>query len=353
MSKTVTTYLKDEEPKGTQNVFVSEIRTIIEKARSAAVRSVDFCRVQMYWNIGRRIFEEEQQGKERADYGTYLIRHLAKELTPEYGSGFSVRQLEQSRQFYRTYPIANTLRSQLNWSQYRRLIQIEDPDKREYYELESVNGGWTARETERQINSMLYERLLLSNDKEAVLAVARKERIPESPMEVIKDPMVLEFLGLERRPSYYEKDMESAIISHIAEFLLEMGKGFSFVARQKRILLEDDEFFADLVFYNRLLRCFVVVELKTGKLTHQDLGQLQMYVNYYDRCEKQADENPTIGILLCSDKNDTVVRMALPDNNTSILTSKYQLYLPTTEQLIKEIDEVKQLKLNGMEEIDK
>jgi len=301
--------------------------------------------VQMYWNIGRRIVEEEQHGKERADYGTYLIKNLAKELEPEYGSGFGVRQLEQSRQFYRTYPIANTLRSQLNWSQYRRLIQIEDPDKREYYELESVNGGWTARETERQINSMLYERLLLSNEKEKVLAVARNQRIPESPTEVIKDPMVLEFLGLERKAAYYEKDLESAIISHIAEFLLEMGKGFSFVARQKRILLEDDEFFADLVFYNRLLRCFVVVELKTGKLTHQDLGQLQMYVNYYDRCEKQEDENPTIGILLCSDKNDTVVKMALPENNSTILASKYQLYLPTTEQLIREIDEVKQLNI--------
>jgi len=310
-----------------QETFVGEIRTIIDNARSAAIRSVDFNRVQMYWNIGRRIVEEEQHGKERADYGTYLIKNLAKELEPEYGSGFGVRQLEQSRQFYRTYPIANTLRSQLNWSQYRRLIQIEDPDKREYYELESVNGGWTARETERQINSMLYERLLLSNEKEKVLAVARNQRIPESPA------------------AYYEKDLESAIISHIAEFLLEMGKGFSFVARQKRILLEDDEFFADLVFYNRLLRCFVVVELKTGKLTHQDLGQLQMYVNYYDRCEKQEDENPTIGILLCSDKNDTVVKMALPENNSTILASKYQLYLPTTEQLIKEIDEVKQLNI--------
>ena len=325
-----------------QETFVGEIRTIIDNARSAAIRSVDFNRVQMYWNIGRRIVEEEQHGKERADYGTYLIKNLAKELEPEYGSGFGVRQLEQSRQFYRTYPIANTLRSQLNWSQYRRLIQIEDPDKREYYELESVNGGWTARETERQINSMLYERLLLSNEKEKVLAVARNQRIPESPTEVIKDPMVLEFLGLERKAAYYEKDLESAIISHIAEFLLEMGKGFSFVARQKRILLEDDEFFADLVFYNRLLRCFIVVELKTGKLTHQDLGQLQMYVNYYDRCEKQEDENPTIGILLCSDKNDTVVKMALPEDNSTILASKYQLYLPTTEQLIKEIDEVKQ-----------
>ena len=328
-----------------QETFVGEIRTIIDNARSAAIRSVDFNRVQMYWNIGRRIVEEEQHGKERADYGTYLIKNLAKELEPEYGSGFGVRQLEQSRQFYRTYPIANTLRSQLNWSQYRRLIQIEDPDKREYYELESVNGGWTARETERQINSMLYERLLLSNEKEKVLAVARNQRIPESPTEVIKDPMVLEFLGLERKAAYYEKDLESAIISHIAEFLLEMGKGFSFVARQKRILLEDDEFFADLVFYNRLLRCFVVVELKTGKLTHQDLGQLQMYVNYYDRCEKQEDENPTIGILLCSDKNDTVVKMALPEENSTILASKYQLYLPTTEQLIREIDEVKQLNI--------
>ena len=325
------------------DAFVSEIRSIIDNARSTAVRSVDFCRVQMYWNIGKRIFEEEQHGKERADYGAYLIKNLAKELEPEFGSGFSVRQLEQSRQFYRTYPIANTVRSQLNWSQYRRLIQIEDPDKREYYELESVNNAWTAREMERQINSMLYERLLLSNDKESVLAVARKERIPEKPVEIIKDPMVLEFLGLERKASYYEKDLEGAIISHIAEFLLEMGKGFSFVARQKRILLEDDEFFADLVFYNRLLRCFVVVELKTGKLTHQDLGQLQMYVNYYNRCEKQEDENPTIGILLCSDKNDTVVRMALPEDNTTIMASKYQLYLPTIEQLVKEIDEVKQL----------
>lgn len=247
-------------------------------------------------------FEEEQQGKDRADYGTYLIKNLAKQLEPEYGSGFSYRQLAFCRQFYRVYPIANALRSQLNWTQYRMLIQIDDPDKRMYYELESVNNGWTARETERQINSQLYERLLLSNDKEAVLAVARKERIPQSPLEIIKDPMFLEFLGLERKATYYEKDLESAIITHLQHFLLELGQGFTFVARQKRILLEDDEFFADLVFYNRLLKCFVVIELKTGKLTHQDLGQLQMYVNYYDRVEKTAEENPTIGILLCTSK---------------------------------------------------
>ncbi|MBR7028746.1 MAG: DUF1016 family protein [Bacteroidaceae bacterium] len=324
----------------------SDARAIIESARTNAVRSVDFCRVQMYWHLGQRIFEEEQQGKERADYGTYLIKNLAQRLTPEYGSGFGVRQLEQSRQFYRIYPIANTLRSQLNWSQYRRLIQIDDPDKREYYELESVNNAWTARETERQINSMLYERLLISNDKESVLAVARQQRIPETSTEIIKDPMVLEFLGLHREASYYEKDLESAIITHITEFLLEMGKGFSFVARQKRILLEDDEFFADLVFYNRLLRCHVIIELKTGELTHQDLGQLQMYVNYYDRNVKLPDENPTIGILLCSAKNDTVVRMTLPEGNKTILASEYQLYLPTQEQLIKEVNEVKRLAQN-------
>ena len=322
--------------------FYTEIRQIIETARTNAIRSIDFSRVQMYWLLGKRIFEEEQQGKDRADYGAYLIRNLAEELTPLYGSGFSVRQLEQSRRFYRMYPIANALRSQLNWTQYRLLIQIEDPCKREYYELESVNNAWTARETERQINTMLYERLLLSNDKESVLAVARKERIPESPTEIIKDPMVLEFLGLHREASYYEKDLEGAILSHLTDFLLEMGKGFSFVARQKRLLLEDDEFFADLVLYNRLLRCFVVIELKTSALTHQDLGQLQMYVNYYDRMEKLPEENPTIGILLCSAKNNTVVKMTLPEDNQTILTSEYQLYLPTTQQLIEQVNEVKQ-----------
>ena len=326
-----------------EEVFLNDIRSIINSARQNAVRSVDFCRVQMYWHMGKRIFGEKQHGKDRADYGAYLIKNLAKQLEPEYGSGFSVRQLAFCRQFYRVYPIANALRSQLNWTQYRMLIQIDDPDKRMYYELESVNNGWTARETERQINSQLYERLLLSNDKEAVLAVARKERIPQSPLEIIKDPMFLEFLGLERKATYYEKDLESAIITHLQHFLLELGQGFTFVARQKRILLEDDEFFADLVFYNRLLKCFVVIELKTGKLTHQDLGQLQMYVNYYDRVEKTAEENPTIGILLCTDKNDTAVRMALPEDNKTILASEYKLYLPTQSQLINEVNSVRKM----------
>ena len=328
------------------NNLYSEIREIIASARQNAVRSVDFCRVQMYWQIGRRIQEEEQKGKERADYGSFLLKNLAKKLEPEYGSGFSVRQLEMCRQFYRVYPNANTVCSQLNWSQYKLLISISDEYKREYYQLEAVNNCWTKRELERQINSQLYERLLLSNDKESVLAVARKERIPQLPQEIIKDPMVLEFLGLERKAEYYEKDLEQALINHLQKFLLELGNGFTFVARQKRILLEDDEFFADLVFYNRLLRCFVVIELKTEKLTHQDLGQLQMYVNYYDRIEKLPDENPTIGILLCTSKNDTVVKMSLPENNSSILSSQYQLYLPSQEQLKNEVETLRRLTEN-------
>ena len=329
--------------------FINDIKQIINESRATAIRSVNFCRVQMYWSIGQHIYEKEQQGKERADYGTYLIKTLAESIEPEYGSGFSVRQLAFCRQFYCTYPNMNALRSQLNWTQYRMLIQIPDKDKREYYELEAVNEGWTGRQMERQINSMLYERLLMSNDKESVLAVARKEKLPESPQEIIKNPMFLEFLGLERKAAYYEKDLESQLISHITDFLLELGKGFSFVARQKRILIEDDEYFADLVFYNRLLRSFVVVELKTHKLTHQDLGQLQMYVNYYDRYEKLPEENPTIGILLCTNKNDTAVKLALPENNKTILASQYQLYLPSTEQLLEQIKEVKGMADKGEE----
>ena len=322
------------------SALLADARRIIDAARANAVRSVDFNRVMMYWNLGRRIFEEEQHGKERADYGSCLVRNLAASLEPEYGSGFSYRQLAFSRQFYRAYPIMNALRSQLNWTQYRLLIQIEDLQEREYYELESVNHCWTARETERQIHSQLWERLCLSNDKEAVLAVARKERMPETPQEIIKDPMRLEFLGLERKSHYYESDLEQAIIDHLQEFILELGNGFCFVARQKRILLEDDEFFADLVFYNRLLRCFVVLELKTGKLTHQDLGQLQMYVNYYDRYEKVSGENKTIGILLCRDKNDSLVKMTLPEDNKTILAAEYKLRLPSEAQLLAEVRKV-------------
>ena len=317
--------------------LLSEIRSIIARSQEQAIRAVDHARVLMYWHIGERIFEEEQQGKDRADYGKYLIRSLAEQLEPDFGSGFGRRQLERYRQFYRVFPIASALRTQFNWTHYKTLISLDRNDKREFYIAEAEKNNWSARQLERQINSQLYERLLLSNDKASVLAVARGEKQPSEAKEIIKDPMVLEFLGLKREASYYEKDLEAALITHLQDFLLELGNGFSFVARQKRLHLDGDEFFVDLVCYNRLLQSFVLFEIKTHKLTHQDLGQLQMYVNYYDRIEKQDFENPTVGVLLCADKNDAVVKISLPEDNKSILASKYQLYLPTEQQLLDEL----------------
>jgi predicted nuclease of restriction endonuclease-like (RecB) superfamily len=318
--------------------IIPDIKAIIANAQDKAIRAVDTERTLMYWNIGKRIFEEEQQGKDRAEYGEYLTKYIAQQLEPDYGSGYSKRQIELFRQFYRTFPIANALRSQLSWTQYKTLIRLDNQDQREFYIAEAVKNNWTSRQLERQINSSLFERLLLSNDKESVLAVAKKEKLPSDAKEIIKDPMYLEFMGLKREASYYEKDLEQAIITHLQDFLLEIGNGFSFVARQKRIHIEGDEFFVDLVFYNRLLQCFVIIEIKTTKLTHQDIGQLQMYVNYYDRIEKLSTENSTIGILLCADKNDAVVKFTLPENAKNIIASQYKLYLPTEQQLLEEVN---------------
>lgn len=344
--------------------LINDIKYLISASQEKAIQSINFERVLLYWGIGKRIFEEIQGGVQRAEYGKSLIKNLSNELEPIYGSGYGVRQLELMRQFYVIFPntntvysylensetstniaqktIANTVCSQLNWSQYKLLIRVEDDDKREFYIAESVKNLWSFRELERQINSCLYERLLLSSDKKSVLEVARNEKLPTNPSEIIKDPMVLEFLGLTRKHSYYEKDLEGAIISNLQEFLLELGNGFSFVNRQKRLHIDGDDFFVDLVFYNRLLQCFVIFEIKTHKLTHQDIGQLQMYVNYFDRVEKEEFENPTIGVLLCADKNDTVVKYTLPQDNKTILASKYQLYLPSEDELKKEL--VRELK---------
>ncbi|RYE27912.1 MAG: DUF1016 domain-containing protein [Sphingobacteriaceae bacterium] len=316
---------------------ITDIKIIISTAKDKAIKIVDQERTLMYWHIGERIFQEEQQGRDRADYGSYLTQYIAEQLEPEFGSGFSKRQVELFRQFYRTFPIANTLYSQLSWSQYKILIRVDSLDKRDFYIAETVKNNWTVRQLERQIHSSLWERLLMSNDRQSVLAVARDDKQPSDAKEIIKDPMYLEFLGLRRETSYYEKDLEQAIITHLHDFLLELGNGFAFVARQKRLHIEGDEFFIDLVFYNRLLQCFVIIEIKTTKFTHQDIGQLQMYVNYYDRYEKKAFENPTIGILLCAEKNNAVVKISLPEDNTTIFASEYKLYLPTEQQLIEEV----------------
>ena len=324
--------------------LLQQIRGIISQSRERAIRSVDHERVVMYWQIGKIIFEEEQQGEVRAEYGSFLIQSLSKQLQPQFGSGFSKRHLYWYVQFYRTFPFVNALRTQFNWTHYRNLISIENEDKREFYIAEAEKNNWSARQLERQVNSQLFERLLMSNDVQSVLAVARAEKHPTEAQEIIKDPMVLEFLGLKREAAYYEKDLESSIITHLQDFLLEIGNGFSFVARQKRIHIDGDEFSIDLVFYNRLLQCFVIIDLKTNKLTHQDIGQMQMYVNYYDRIEKQEFENKTIGILLCADKNDAMVKISLPENNKTIIASKYQLYLPSEKELIDEVKkEIKKL----------
>jgi predicted nuclease of restriction endonuclease-like (RecB) superfamily len=317
--------------------LIQQIQSIITNARDRAIRSVDTERMMMYWQIGKVIFEEEQQGKERAGYGDFLVKSLSETLQPQFGTGFSYRQLNWYRQFYRNFPIVSALRTQFSWTHYKTLISIDNPDKREFYIAEAAKNNWNARQLERQVNSQLFERLLLSNDVQSVLALAREEKLPTDAKELIKDPMILEFLGLKRESAYYEKDLENAIITHLQDFILELGNGFAFVARQKLINIESDEFFIDLVFFNRLLQCFVIIEIKTAKLTHQDIGQLQMYVNYYDRFEKQEFENPTIGILLCTDKNDAVVKITLPENNSTIIASKYQLYLPTEQQLIDEV----------------
>ena len=343
----IDTVVKDE--------FFKSVSDVLTQARKKAKTAVNLSMVYAYFEIGRMIVEEEQQGKNRAAYGQQLLKELSAHLTKTCGKGFSVGNLKNIRQFYKVYStdqIGETVFSQfenfpavctgrkffLSWSHYLKLMRIENVDERHFYEIESVKNDWSLRELQRQFDSALYQRLLLSTEKENVKQLAKKGQIIEKSSDLVKDPYVLEFLGLEEKSGYSESDLETRIIDNLQTFLLELGAGYTFVARQKRFTFNESHFRADLVFYNRLLRCFVVFDLKIGMLKHQDLGQMQMYVNYYDRYEKQADENPTIGVLLCQDKDDALVELTLP-KDSNIYASQYQLYLPDKKLLQKKLQE--------------
>ena len=330
--------------------FLQGVSEVLAKARKNAKTAVNLSMVYAYFEIGRMIVEEEQHGANRAAYGKQILKELSAYLTKIYGKGFSVTNLKQMRQFYLAYAndqIGQTLSDQfknlptvstgrkfyLSWSHYLKLMRIDNIEERHFYEIESVKNDWSLSELKRQFNSALYERLLLSTDKKEVYRLALEGQKAETPRDIVKDPYILEFLGLPEAPSYSETEMESRIISHLQQFLLELGTGFAFMGRQKRFTFDEEHFMVDLVFYNRLLRCFVLFDLKIGELKHQDIGQMQMYVHYYDRMVKLADENPTIGIILCKDKNNAVVEMTLPEDNSQIFASKYETVLPSKEAL--------------------
>ena len=320
-----------------------EIHELLSKARQNIISNINSTMTKTYFLIGKRIVEEEQNGNKRAEYGKNLIKILSKKLTKEFGKGFSETNLEQMRKFFKVYGIPQTLSEEfqfnLSWSHYLILMRIKDINARNFYEIEAFENNWSLRELKRQVNSSLYERLVLSKDKEKVKELAVKGQIIEKVQDVIKDPYILEFLGLDEKSDYSENKLETEIIDKLEMFLLELGKGFTFVGRQVRFTFDERHFRVDLVFYNRLLKCFVLIDLKIGEVTHQDLGQMQMYVNYYDRCVKLPDENETIGIIICKDKNDTLVKLTLPKDNNQIFASRYTTILPSLEEFKKIVEE--------------
>lgn len=321
------------------NIF-DNIKELVISSRNKVYSVVNTEMLNLYWNIGQAIMEI-QQGDERASYGDAVLEKLSLKLTNEFGKGFSKRNLERMRKFYVYFPIATTVSSQLSWSHYLELIKIEEEPKRNFYIKETINSNWSVRELQRQIGSLLYERLTLSSDKEKIRSLAEKGHELKESKDLVKDPFVLEFLDIKENTDYLESDLEKNILKHLKEFLLELGKGFMFVGSQVRLTLEEDHFYPDLIFYNRLLKCFVIIDLKIGKVTHGDIGQMQMYVNYYDREIKNADENPTVGILLSTLKNKTVVKYTLPEDNKNIFSASYKLHLPTEEELIEAVEEEK------------
>jgi len=324
------------------NNFIIEIKELLQKARNSIYQTINTTMTQTYWEIGRRIVEEEQGGAVRAEYGRGLIKHLSVELAKEFGDGFSVDNLKNMRRFYLAYPKGETASRQFNlsYSHYIFLSRVANKDERNFYEIESAENSWTLKELKRQFDTGLYERLRLSTDSSKTRELSQKGQIVETVQDLIKDPYILEFVGLPVLSCYSESELEQRLIDKLEHFLLELGKGFAFVARQKRITIDEKHFAVDLVFYNRLLRCFVLIDLKIGELKHQDIGQMMMYVNYFDRVEKQDDENQTIGIILCKDKSKALVEMTLPQDNNQIYASKYLTVLPNKEELQKLLEEV-------------
>jgi predicted nuclease of restriction endonuclease-like (RecB) superfamily len=325
-----------------------KISEIITQSRNTVVKNINYTMVYTYFEIGRLIVENEQQGKAKAAYGEKTLKELSKKLSRNFGKGFSERNLEQMRYFYLVYSkrkisqtvsakssIAQTESGQfkLSWSHYIKLMRIDDKKERKFYEIECIKNGWSLREFERQFDSALYERIALSKDKKSVKALAIKGQIIEQAEDLIKDPYILEFTGLPDMAQYSETELEQRLIDKLESFLLELGNGFTFVGRQVRFTFDEQHFRVDLVFYNRLLKCFVLIDLKIGKLTHQDLGQMQMYVNYYDRFVKLPEENQSIGIILCRSKSETLVEITLPKNNKTIFASQYKTVLPSKAAL--------------------
>ena len=331
------------------NPIFEEIKGLINISRNRVYTTVNTEMLNLYWNIGK-IIMEIQKGDERANYGEAILDKLSERLTDEFGKGFSAKNLRTMRKFYLIYPIWKTVSSKLSWSHYLELIKIEEENKRQFYLNECINCRWSVRELQRQTGSLLYERLALSKNKQKVLELSKKGQVLKTGKDLIKDPFVLEFLDIKENTEYLESDLEKNILKHLKEFILELGKGFSFIGNQVRITLEEDHFYPDLVFYNRILKCFVIIDLKIGEITHQDIGQMQMYVNYYDRDIKSKDENKTVGILLSTKKKETIVKYTLPEDNKNIFASEYKLHLPTEEELIAEVEqEKKNFELNKID----
>ncbi len=324
-----------------QDSFFEDVRSILQGARQTAYAAANFIMVEAYWRVGRRITEEEQGGKARADYGAYLVRELARRLGEEFGRGLSVANLWNFRQFFQSFPTEEklyALRRELTWSHYRLLMRVEHPQARQYYIDEAAGQGWSTRALERNIASLAYERLLTRPAAKAAPRTAAPHSNPTLPAEFIKDPYVLEFLGLPEPHSGSESTLEAAIVSRLQQFLMELGKGFSFVGRQFRVSTETSHFYVDLVFYNYLLKCFVLIDLKTKKLSHQDIGQMDMYVRLFDELKRGSDDNPTLGIILCADKDDTVVRYSVLSESEQLFASKYRLLLPSEDEFRRELE---------------